>query len=209
MSATRGAPRTSSSGAKSRPSATRTPSTRRKLCSTGPHLTPSGCSSAMTHVHGIHGRHRLERRRGRVPHLHVALVGHALDRAESGQDVTSPTETRRSGSAYGSGLKSTRSSAAKSAVEAPRPSPSTRMAASANPGRRRHERQVNRASCRSASHHSAIQTRRLLSSDDRLRNTLPFTPIAVPPHTYGQRAPARVGLSFRRFGSDLVSRYNA
>ena len=74
-----------------------------------------------------------------------------------------PTETRRSGSAYGSGLKSTRSSAAKSAVEAPRPSASTRMAPSAKPGCRRHERQVNQASCRSASHHSAIQTRRIAS----------------------------------------------
>jgi hypothetical protein len=42
-------PRTSSSGAKSRPTATRTPSTRRKLASTTPHLTRSGCSSARSH----------------------------------------------------------------------------------------------------------------------------------------------------------------
>jgi hypothetical protein len=52
MSATGGAPRTSSSGAKSRPSATRTPSTRRELCSTAPHRRPSGCSSAIWHVPG-------------------------------------------------------------------------------------------------------------------------------------------------------------
>ncbi len=88
---------------------------------------------------GDHRRHRLERRRRRVPLLHVKRVGNRLGHTRGhqrsvGRDDDRPTETRRSGSAYGNGLKSTRSSAAKSAVEAPRPSASTRMAASANAG---------------------------------------------------------------------------
>ena len=80
MSATGGAPRTSSSGAKSRPSATRTPSTRKKvvLDAVAPQAFRLALGDLARPGDGAHRRHRLERRRRRVPLLHVEPVGHRL-----------------------------------------------------------------------------------------------------------------------------------
>ena len=85
MSATGGAPRTSSSGAKSRPTRDAHAQHAKKVgVDAARTAARSGCSSAMSHVAGAaRRRHRLERRRRRVPHLHVELVDHRLGLART------------------------------------------------------------------------------------------------------------------------------
>ena len=119
----------------------------------------------------IHRRHRLERRRSRVPHLHVGLVEHRLGLAQRSARCSQQAdgdETIRIGVRQRPEEHAVeRREERRGGAEAERQHEDGRQREA---GRRRHERHVKCASCRSASHHSAIQTRRI---DSRVCSRLP------------------------------------